>query len=80
MLFFLGPLTVEKDIYDKNIEIINSLLIEFAKEFSDRNEYNAYKHSLRLLHTHPKSRFESKDKKLSLEFESEDGFIYLEKK
>ena len=34
-----------------NLDVIKNALVLFARDFSDRDDYNAYKHSLRLYQT-----------------------------
>ncbi len=34
-----------------NLDVIKNALVLFAKDFSDRDDYNAYKQSLRLYQT-----------------------------
>jgi len=64
----------------QNFKVIVEFLKIFAEDFSDRYEYNAYKHALRFYYCKPEIKFESHDKKLSAEFKSKDSFTYLEKK
>lgn len=45
--YFAYPFQLSDDQWGKNIDNIEKLLREFAKDFTDRREYNAYKHSLR---------------------------------
>jgi hypothetical protein len=65
---------------EQNFKVVEEFLKIFAKDFSDRCEYNAYKHALRFFYSKPGIRIESHDKKLSAELKSKDGFTYLEKK
>lgn len=47
-LFYFGfPLSLTPEEWEKTIRTIRSLLTMFARDFSDRDDYNAYKHSLR---------------------------------
>ena len=51
-IFYFGAFFPISDTDMKNnLEMIKRILILFAKDFSDRNEYNAYKHSLRFYHS-----------------------------
>jgi len=47
VIYFIYPLKLTDEEWNKNLENIKLLLLSFAKDFSDRGEYNAYKHSLR---------------------------------
>jgi len=47
IFYFACSLNITEAEWAKIIENIYKLLKVFAKDFSDRNEYNAYKHSLR---------------------------------
>jgi len=44
--YFLYPINLTEDEWLKNTDNIKKMLFMFAKDFSDRGEYNAYKHSL----------------------------------
>ena len=78
-VFYFGPLLENEQVRKQNIENIKELLVIFAEDFSDRNEYNAFKHALRLLYCNPGVKIESNDKSKSIEFQSPEGFIYLDK-
>jgi hypothetical protein len=47
IFYFIYPSKLTDDEWNKNLENIKLLLLSFARDFSDRGEYNAYKHSLR---------------------------------
>lgn len=47
MFYFIYPTKLSDEDWIKNLENIKRLLLTFARDFSDRGEYNAYKHSLR---------------------------------
>jgi hypothetical protein len=47
VFYFVYNLKLNDDEWVKNLENIKKVLVMFAREFSDRGEYNAYKHSLR---------------------------------
>jgi len=64
---------------NKNLDSIARFLEYFAQDFSDRYEYNAFKHALRILYCKPGVRIESCDNKFSADFQSKDGFKYLER-
>ncbi|MBN1162496.1 hypothetical protein JXA34_01990 [Patescibacteria group bacterium] len=51
IFYFSYPSKMDSGQWDKNLEIIEHLLISFARDFSDKGEYNAYKHSLRFHNT-----------------------------
>ncbi len=47
IFYFVYPSKLNDEEWVKNLENIKRLLLMFARDFSDRGEYNAYKHSLR---------------------------------
>lgn len=47
IFYFVYPTKLNDDEWIKNLENIKKLLLVFSKDFADRGEYNAYKHSLR---------------------------------
>ncbi|MEX0931587.1 MAG: hypothetical protein WDZ88_02440 [Candidatus Paceibacterota bacterium] len=47
LLYFVYPTTLDNKGWQKNLANIKRLLLMFANDFTDRGEYNAYKHSLR---------------------------------
>jgi hypothetical protein len=47
IFYFVYPTKLTDDEWKKNLENIKRLLLIFARDFTDRGEYNAYKHSLR---------------------------------
>ena len=47
IFYFIYPSKLTDEEWNKNLENIKLLLLSFARDFSDRGEYNAYKHSLR---------------------------------
>ncbi len=47
IFYFFYPTKLNNDEWRKNLENIKKLLLIFARNFTDRGEYNAYKHSLR---------------------------------
>jgi len=47
IFYFVYPSKMTEDEWKNNLDKIKRLLLLFAKDFSDRGEYNAYKHSLR---------------------------------
>jgi len=64
-----------------NFNNIRLFLDIFAKDFTDRGEYNAYKHSLRILPCKTGVTFsytDEKNKTHSLDLKGNDGFQYLE--
>ncbi|MDL2271320.1 hypothetical protein LJC03_05910 [Methanobrevibacter sp. OttesenSCG-928-I08] len=68
----------DEDKIEKNFKNIMRYLKIFAKDFSDRGEYNAYKHSLRLFNSYFSFGLIGKNsEKISLG-ESNDSINYLE--
>lgn len=47
LFYFTYPTSLNNEGWRKNLDNIQRLLLAFARDFSDRGEYNAYKHSLR---------------------------------
>ena len=47
IFYFVYPSKLTDEKWKKNLENIKNLLLIFARDFTDRGEYNAYKHSLR---------------------------------
>lgn len=47
LFYFVYPTSLDDNGWVANLENIQKLLLSFARDFSDRGEYNAYKHSLR---------------------------------
>ena len=47
IFYFLYPTGLTPEAMKQNVDVIINALIQFAKVFSDRKDYNAYKHSLR---------------------------------
>lgn len=47
IFYFIYPTKLNDERWEKNLENIRKLLLIFARDFTDRGEYNAYKHSLR---------------------------------
>jgi hypothetical protein len=47
IFYFIYPSKMTDEDWKKNLDNIQQLLLVFSKDFSDRGEYNAYKHSLR---------------------------------
>jgi hypothetical protein len=64
---------------EDNIKVIKELLKIFANDFSDKKEYNAFKHSLRMTYEKPSPMFKTSDGKNTLEFDGDNAFNYLEK-
>lgn len=62
-----------------NISVISKLIRKFAYDFSDRKEYNAFKHSMRLIYEKPNPVIETVDKKHSIELKGENAFTYIDK-
>lgn len=51
LFYFIYPSKMSDDEWLKNLESIRRTLTVFAQDFSERGEYNAYKHSLRFYNT-----------------------------
>lgn len=51
IFYYLYDVGLNESDMQTNLDIIKNALVLFAKDFSDRDDYNAYKHSLRLYHT-----------------------------
>lgn len=51
IFYFIYPTKLNKDEWIKNLANIEKLLLIFSRDFADRGEYNAYKHSLRFYNT-----------------------------
>jgi len=47
LFYFIYPSKMSDDEWTKNLKNIERMLQTFAQDFSERGEYNAYKHSLR---------------------------------
>jgi hypothetical protein len=47
LFYFVYPTSLSEEKWTENLKNIKRLLVTFSKDFSDRGEYNAYKHSLR---------------------------------
>lgn len=51
-IFYFGyPISLTDEQWGKNLNNIERMLRVFAEDFSDRGDYNAYKHSLRFYHS-----------------------------
>lgn len=51
LFYFIYPSKMTDEEWIKNLENIEKMLLTFAQDFSERGEYNAYKHSLRFYNT-----------------------------
>lgn len=51
IFYFVYNVKLADEDWIKNLENIKRLLLTFARDFTDRGEYNAYKHSLRFYNT-----------------------------
>lgn len=77
---------IDKAYWDKmpaSLDVIKNTLILFAKDFSDRKEYNAYKHGLRILPMKRNLRVYDNDNKkeiFNMDFSDSSTFIYRDKK
>lgn len=66
IFYYVYPLKISDEELEKNLDKIEELLVIFAKDFSDRDEYNAYKHSLRFYNTSFSLSVEFMDKKVQI--------------
>ncbi|HUI29717.1 MAG TPA: hypothetical protein VLX91_05835 [Candidatus Acidoferrales bacterium] len=78
-LFYFGVTNPSmQDAVRRSLNPIKKFLIEFAKEFSDRDEYNAFKHSLRILPTLQKVEFgTSESEKPVMALDMSNSMTYL---
>jgi len=51
ILYFIYPTKLGDEEWKENLKNIRKLLLIFARDFTNRGEYNAYKHSLRFYNT-----------------------------
>ncbi len=81
IFYFVYPSKMTNDEWKNNLNKIKRLLLLFAKDFSDRGEYNAYKHSLRFYNSSfgLSIGITGGAKKVSL-IQSDDAITYLEEK
>lgn len=81
VFYFHYPTTLSEEEWEMNIKNIHSLLKMFAKDFSDRGDYNAFKHSLRFYNTPFKMGLSltGSDKTIVMG-NSGDSITYLEEK
>ncbi len=82
LFYYLSYETNQKIEWEKNTDIIKKVLSVLAQEFTDRDSYNAYKHSLRLYSGRSGIRI-TPDQHPTLSFfssSSENGITYLSKK
>lgn len=67
-----------EDEIKKNFENIKLALLIFARDFTDRDDYNAYKHGLRFYHSSQKYTFYNEKTKISFaQYGSENVISYL---
>ena len=64
---------------DSNLKIIRRLLNIIAIDFSNREEYNSFKHSLRFICDEPYTAFSPAGEENKIEFSAKEGFGYLVK-
>ncbi len=81
IFYFVYPSKMSDDEWKYNLDKIKRLLLLFSKDFSDRGEYNAYKHSLRFYNSNFGLAIgkASGDKMFSL-MQSDNAITYLEEK
>ena len=77
---FVYDSDLDSTLMEKQIDNIRESLIVFARDFSDRNDYNAYKHSLRLYHS-PMKMAVAKEGTKNFEIlgQTENAISFLEK-
>jgi len=81
IFYFIYPFKMTGEEWRKNLEKIKNLLLLFAKDFSDRGEYNAYKHSLRFYNSYFSMAIKANgSKKMHGIGSSRDSITFLEKK
>ncbi|MFC1855990.1 hypothetical protein ACFL2A_05565 [Thermodesulfobacteriota bacterium] len=81
VFYYHYPLDFTKEECEINMQNIDKLLRIFAKDFSDRAEYNAYKHSLRFYSSPFTLRMGLKgDKAMSVLSHSDDAITYLQER
>jgi len=80
IFYFLYDTGLNESEKKDNLDVINSAVILFAKDFSDRDDYNAYKHSLRFFQS-PVSIYVAPEgsQKYEVIGRTPDAFIYLKK-
>jgi len=81
VFYFIYPSKMTDEEWEINLEKIKKLILFFAIKFSDRGEYNAYKHSMRFYN----SKFSmtiglTGSKKMYPIGSADDSIIFLEKK
>jgi len=69
---------VDSDLQE-NLKVIRELLKIIANDFSNRKEYNAFKHSLRFICDEPYAAFKQVGEEKKIEFGAKEGFGYLVK-
>lgn len=81
-IFYLNlNLNLSNSEWEENLANIKELLLIFASDFSDRNEYNAYKHALRFYNSSFRSYIGLKgSNEMQVMCDSNDSISYLEKK
>lgn len=81
IFYFVYPSKITDDEWRNNLNKIRRLLLLFAKDFSDRGEYNAYKHSLRFYNSSfGLSIGKTSGEKMFSLMQSDDSITYLEEK
>ncbi len=79
IFYFVYPLKMTENEKAKNLENIKNLLHVFAEDFTDRGEYNAYKHSLRFYNAPVSMSIMSPKSQAKLMLgKSNDAITYLE--
>ncbi|KKL48560.1 hypothetical protein LCGC14_2324290 [marine sediment metagenome] len=77
--FSLNPHITESEM-KKNLEVIENAIRYFARDFNDREEYNAYKHTLRFFQSPVKLTFYNEETRVAFyQSRAENTFTILEK-
>ncbi len=81
IFYFVCNLDFTDEEWDKNLDKIKKVLRIFAKDFSDRAEYNAYKHSLRCYNSPFEVRVGPRGSKpTQVVCQSNDAITFLQKR
>lgn len=80
IFYFIYPSKMSDSDWLKNLGNIKALLLLFARNFSDRNEYNAYKHSLRFYNSGFSMTISKGNEPARVIGESKDSITYLDTK
>jgi len=78
IFYFIYPTKLSDDEWETNLENIKDLLLIFSRDFKDRGEYNAYKHSLRFYNKPLSMSIGISGGKMHSLGSSEDCIVFLE--